>query len=503
MHQENSVLLKIENICKTYAIPVLSNVSLEINKAEIHAIVGENGAGKSTLCKIISGITPPNSGRMFLNNIPYSPRNKKEAERHGVRFVMQELNVIPMLTVAENIFLTEMPHRFGWINKKTLNNKARQVLAQIGMDIINPETKVADLGIGQQQMVEIASGISQNCSLLILDEPTAALTDIEVKHLFEQIRKLKQTGASIIYISHRLEEVMEISDRITVLRDGKLIATDNTSSFTLDKIVELMVGRELTPVQSELIEEKKEILLEVKNLNAGSKVKNVSFTLREGEILGFAGLMGSGRTETMRAIYGADKIDTGNIFLRGKRLEINSPSDAVNNRIAMLPENRKEHGLFLPLSVKFNITINNLKTLTSKLSIINTDKENSVAENWRNSLSIKCNSLDQKAVELSGGNQQKILLARWLFKDCDVIIMDEPTRGIDVGAKFEIYNLIKKLASEKKGVIFVSSDLKELMSVCDRIVVMSNGEISGDFPKGTWTQDKIMKAALSRYMNSQ
>lgn len=502
MRRGNSVLLKIDDICKTYAVPVLSNISLEIKKAEVHAIVGENGAGKSTLCKIISGIVNPDSGRMFLNDAPYSPRNKRDAETHGVRFVMQELNVIPTLTVAENIFLNEMPHRFGWIDRKRLNDKARRILSQIGMESIAPETKVSDLGIGKQQMVEIAAGISANCSLLILDEPTAALTDVEVEHLFEQIRKLKQSGASIIYISHRLEEVMQISDRITVLRDGKLIATDVASSFTIDKIVELMVGRELSPIQSESAKESGSPLLEVRNLNAGSKVKNVSFGLKEGEILGFAGLMGSGRTETMRAIYGADKMISGSIFLKGKKVDINSPSDAVRNRIAMLPENRKEHGLFLPLTVKFNVTINNLKALASRLGIIDVHREISVAEAWKGTLSVRCNSIDQKVQELSGGNQQKILLARWLFKDCDVIIMDEPTRGIDVGAKFEIYNLIKKLALEKKGIIFVSSDLKELMSVCDRIIVMSNGEIAGDFQRGTWTQDKIMKAALSRYMNS-
>ena len=503
MQDKNSVLLKIENLFKTFATPVLTDICLEINKGEIHAIVGENGAGKSTLCKIISGIETPDSGRMFFNNTPYLPRNKKESEKHGIRFVMQELNVIPSLSVAENIFLSELPHKFGWIERKRLNNNARQVLSRIGMDIIDPNIKVGVLGIGQQQMVEIAAGISKNCSLLILDEPTAALTNIEVEHLFEQIKKIKQTGTSIIYISHRLEEVMEISDRITVLRDGKVVAAGNKSSFTIDNIVELMVGRELTSIQYESAKKDGKILLEVKNLNAGTKVKNVSFILREGEILGFAGLMGSGRTETMRAIYGADKRVAGDIFVKGKRVEIKSPSNAVANSIAMLPENRKEHGLFLPLSVKFNITINNLKSLATRFAMIDTAKENSVAENWKNSLPIRCSSIEQKAFELSGGNQQKILIARWLLKNCDIIIMDEPTRGIDVGAKFEIYNLIKKLAAEKKGIIFISSDLKELMSICDRIVVMSNGEIAGNFPKGTWTQDKIMKSALSRYMNSE
>lgn len=502
MRGENRVLLKIEDICKSYAIPVLSNIFLEIYKGEIHAIVGENGAGKSTLCKIISGITSPDAGRMFLNGAPYSPRNKRDAEKSGVRFVMQELNLIPTLNVAENIFISEMPHKFGWIDRKTLNYKARQVLSQIGMNFIDPETKTANLGIGQQQMVEIAAGVSKDCILLILDEPTAALTNIEVDHLFEQIRRLKAIGVSIIYISHRLEEVLEISDRISVLRDGKLIATAPKSAFSLDKIVELMVGRELSQNSADSACQCGSILFEVRNLNAGEKVKNISFDLREGEVLGFAGLMGSGRTETMRAIFGADKPSSGSLFLRGKEIRIKSPADAVSNRIAMLPESRKEHGLFLPLSIKFNITINNLKMLVSHFSTINNCKEDSIVEDWKNRLSIKCNSINQKVNELSGGTQQKVLLARWLFKDCDVIIMDEPTRGIDVGAKFEIYNLIKKLASDKKGIIFVSSDLKELMSVCDRIIVMSNGEIAGNFPKGTWTQEKIMKAALSRYLNS-
>lgn len=505
MSSDDKVLLKIQNICKSYAAPAVCDISLEIKRGEVHAIVGENGAGKSTLCRIIAGIVKPDSGEMFFNNSPYQPLNKRDAEQKGVRMVMQELNVIPTLNVAENIFFTDLPHKFGIINYRLLQENSARLLQQAGLNNITPMTPVSSLSVAQQQLVEIAAGLSKNCSLLILDEPTAALTEREIENLFRHIGKLKSAGTSIIYVSHRLEEVMRISDTITVLRDGKLVSTKPAVECALDEIIRLMVGRELKEMPRKTGRGNEKILMRVESITTKNGVKNVSFELREGEILGFAGLMGSGRTELIRAIFGADRCESGNIFLRGsdKPIAINTPRDAVKHGIAMLPENRKEQGLFLPLSVKLNITINNLKRLCKMPSLINYDEEMNIAAMWREALSIKSASLEQPVVELSGGNQQKVLLARWLLKNCDILIMDEPTRGIDVGAKFDIYNLVAELAGQGKGIIFVSSDLKELFTVCDRIAVMSAGSLAGIFSKAEWSEEKIISAALSGYLKEQ
>jgi ribose transport system ATP-binding protein len=498
----DNVLLKIENIHKSYAAPAVCDVSLEIRKAEVHAVVGENGAGKSTLCRIIAGVVKPDSGRMFLNNLLYQPLNKRDAERNGVRMVMQELNVIPTLTVAENIFFTDLPNRFGVIDQKLLYENSVKLLNQVGLGNIAPDTPVLNLSIAQQQLVEIAAGLSKNCTLLILDEPTASLTESESETLFKQVEKLKSAGTAIIYVSHRLEEVMKISDTITVLRDGRLVSTKRAGDYTINEIIRLMVGRELEDLPHKKQTVSQKILMRVEGITTRTGVKEVSFELKEGEVLGFAGLMGSGRTELMRAIFGADRRESGNIFLRGsdKPVAINSPKDAVEHGIAMLPENRKEQGLFLPLSLKINITINNLKMFCIIRGLIRQREEVHIAEQWRRTLSIKSNSIEQTVRELSGGNQQKVLLARWLLKNCDILIMDEPTRGIDVGAKFEIYKLVSELAEQGKGVIFVSSDLKELFTVCDRIAVMSSGKLAATFKRGEWTQDRIMAAAVSGYL---
>ncbi len=498
----DNVLLKIENIHKSYAAPAVCDVSLEIRKAEVHAVVGENGAGKSTLCRIIAGVVKPDSGRMFLNNLLYQPLNKRDAERNGVRMVMQELNVIPTLTVAENIFFTDLPNRFGVIDQKLLYENSVKLLNQVGLDNIAPDTPVSNLSIAQQQLVEIAAGLSKNCTLLILDEPTASLTESESETLFKQVEKLKSAGTAIIYVSHRLEEVMKISDTITVLRDGRLVSTKRAGDYTINEIIRLMVGRELEDLPHKKQTVSQKILMRVEGITTRTGVKEVSFELKEGEVLGFAGLMGSGRTELMRAIFGADRRESGNIFLRGsdKPVAINSPKDAVEHGIAMLPENRKEQGLFLPLSLKINITITNLKMFCIIRGLIRQREEVHIAEQWRRTLSIKSNSIEQTVRELSGGNQQKVLLARWLLKNCDILIMDEPTRGIDVGAKFEIYKLVSELAEQGKGVIFVSSDLKELFTVCDRIAVMSSGKLAATFKRGEWTQDRIMAAAVSGYL---
>lgn len=497
-------LLRASRICKTYSAPALIDVSLEVLRGEVHSIVGENGAGKSTLCRIIAGVVKQDSGELYLGGELYCPQNIRDAERRGVRMVMQELNLIPNLSVAENIFLENLPNKYGWINRKQLNEKAWSLLKEVGLEEVEPERLVKTLGVGQQQLVEIAGGISERCDLLILDEPTAALTDPEIERLFEQISRLKAAGVSIIYVSHRIEEVLRISDRVTVLRDGRLVETRSAREFTVEEIVRLMVGREIEKIEFTRRRKPGAVALRVQGLKAGKLVRGVSFEVRSGEVLGFAGLMGSGRTETMRAIFGVDPKEDGAIYVKGsdKPSLIKSPADAVRLGIAMLPENRKEQGLFLPLPVKVNITINNLLGLCRMGGWIKRREESVAANEWRERLSIKCNTIEQKVVELSGGNQQKTLLARWLFKNCDVFILDEPTRGIDVGAKFEIYHLINQLAEEGKAIIFVSSDLKELMAVCDRIAVMSAGQITGVFNRGEWSQAKIMSAALSGYVKA-
>jgi ribose transport system ATP-binding protein len=481
---------------------VLQGIAFDLRPGEVHALVGENGAGKSTLSKIIAGLVAPDGGTMTLRVQPYAPRNKKDAEQHGVRMVMQELNLIGNLTVAESILLERLPHRFGWIDYRELHIRARRVLDQVGLTDIDPGCFVKSLGVGRQQLVEIAAGLSQRCDVLILDEPTAALTAPEIERLFAEIAKLKAAGTAILYISHRMEEIQRISDRISVLRDGRMIATKPAADLSLDEIVRLMVGRELGEAIRREAKPPGPVALRVEGLRRGEAVRGVSFEARRGEILGFAGLMGSGRTETMRALFGADRADGGEVFLHGEKrpARIRSPRDAVRRGIALLTENRKEEGLLLPLPIRANITFLCLDQLSRAGGWIRATAELAEAARWGQALSVRCHSYEQRVAELSGGNQQKVMIAKWLFRNCDILIFDEPTRGIDVGAKFEIYQLLANLAAQGKAVLVVSSDLKELLALCDRIAVMSAGRIADTFRRGEWTQDKIMTAALSGYL---
>ncbi len=496
-------LLATQGLTKSYATVVLEDVAFEVRRGEVHALVGENGAGKSTLSSIIAGVTPPSSGRMWLRGEEYAPRDKLHAGRHGVRMVLQELHLIGNLTVAENIFLERLPHRWGWLDYPRLNRAARGILEEVGLGDLDPGRQVRTLGVGQQQMVEIAAGLSQRCDLLILDEPTAALTDPEIDRLFGQIRRLQAAGTAVIYISHRLEEVQRISDRISVLRDGRMMATRPTAEFALDDVVRLMVGRELGESVRASRRERGALALRVDGLRREPAVCGVSFELYRGEILGFAGLMGSGRTETMRAIFGADRREAGSIRLHGSEepARVESPRDAVRQGVALLTENRKEEGLFLPLPVRDNLTVLCLNALSRWAGWIRGAEERAAAEHWSSNLGVRCASLEQRVVELSGGNQQKVLMARWLFRNCDILIFDEPTRGIDVGAKFEIYQRLDALAAEGKAIVVVSSDLKELLALCDRIAVMSAGRIAAVFLRGDWSEDRIMEAALSGYLS--
>ncbi len=504
MFQMNSAppLLTIQGLSKAYAGPVLDGVPFDLRPGEVHALVGENGAGKSTLSKIIAGLVAPDGGLMTLRGQPYAPRNKKDAERHGVRMVMQELNLIGNLTVAESVLLERLPHRFGWIDRHELHRRARRILDQVGLTDIDPGCFVKSLGVGRQQLVEIAAGLSQRCDVLILDEPTAALTAPEIERLFAEMAKLKAAGTAILYISHRMEEIQRISDRISVLRDGRMIATKPVADLSLDEIVRLMVGRELGEAIRRESKPPGPVALRVEGLRRGEAVRGVSFEARQGEILGFAGLMGSGRTETMRALFGADRAEGGEVFLHGEKrpARIRSPRDAVRQGIALLTENRKEEGLLLPLPIRTNITFLCLDQLSRAGGWIRATAELAEAARWGQALSVRCHSYEQRVAELSGGNQQKVMIAKWLFRNCDILIFDEPTRGIDVGAKFEIYQLLADLAAQGKAVLVVSSDLKELLALCDRIAVMSAGRIAETFRRDEWTQDKIMTAALSGYL---
>jgi ribose transport system ATP-binding protein len=485
-------------------VTVLSDIHLTLQRGEIHALVGENGAGKSTLSRIIAGLLSPVAGTMALRGQPYSPRTKREAERQGVRMVLQELNLIGTLTVAENLFLEDLPQRLGWIDRPELARRAREALARVGLAEVDPGRLAGDLGVGQQQMVEIAAGIYQRCDLLILDEPTASLTDPEIERLFARLMELKAAGTTVLYISHRMEEIRRLADRISVLRDGRLIETRPVAEFPLPDIVRVMVGRELEEAAERPPRRRGPVALRVRNLRRDPVVHDVSFDVHQGEILGIAGLMGSGRTETVRAVFGADQPDAGHVYLADSRRSavIRSPRDAVRQGLALVTEDRKEQGLLLPLSVRLNITLPNLTRLATR-GWLRGPAERAEAEKWHRTLGVRCRDSEQPVGELSGGNQQKIVIAKWLARDCDVLIFDEPTRGIDVGARFEIYQLLDDLAARGKALVVVSSDLRELMSIADRIAVMSAGRIAAVFDRGGWSQDDIMAAALSGYLDKK
>ena len=517
-------LLIATGLTKRYgATLALSAVDFELREGEVHALVGENGAGKSTLSKVVCGIVRPDAGEMRLTddgrarlplsrgsagaspsreNLLFSPTSRRHAEHLGVRIVLQELNLIPTLSIAENIYLDCLPHRMGVVNYRVLNERAHRVMAEVGLAGIDPSRPVSTLGVGQCQLVEIARALSTDCRVLILDEPTAALTDREVDLLFTQVRRIRAAGTGIIYISHRMEEIRALADRVTVLRDGQHVATRAMSEVTHADIVRMMVGRDMADSIIHRAATPGETIMRVRGLSRGDAVRDVSFDLRRGEILGFAGLMGSGRTETMRAIFGADRRDSGDIFLHGNPApaRIRSPRQAVRQGIGLLTEDRKAQGILLPLSIRWNTTLTKLAPF-ARLGWISFREEEAAAQRYVDMLTIRCRGTMQQAGTLSGGNQQKVVLAKWLLRDCDVLIFDEPTRGIDVGAKFEIHRLLAQLADAGKGIIVVSSDLPELLAVSNRINVMSAGRLVRTFERGEWTQDRIMEAALSGHVS--
>ncbi|KAB0652423.1 sugar ABC transporter ATP-binding protein [Burkholderia diffusa] len=493
-------VLSVSGVGKTYAEPVLADVTLTLAPGEALALTGENGAGKSTLSKIIGGLVDPTTGTMQLGGQAYAPASRTQAEALGVRMVMQELNLLPTLTVAENLFLNRLPRRFGIIDHARLRDDARAAMAQVGLDAVDPDTPVGALGIGHQQMVEIARSLIGDCRVLILDEPTAMLTAREVELLFEQIDRLKARGVAIVYISHRLEELARVAERVAVLRDGRLVHVGDMAATTSDGLVTLMVGRELGEHIDLGARHIGAPRLVVSGMTRGTAVQDVSLEVRSGEIFGISGLIGAGRTELLRLIYGADTPDAGMIAVGDplKPAHIGSPVDAVRHGIALITEDRKGEGLLLSQSVTSNVSLGQLDRL-ARGGIVDTTRETALAEQQIDALRIRTHGAAQAVGELSGGNQQKVVIGRWLARDMGVLLFDEPTRGIDVGAKFEIYTLMGALAREGRALVVVSSDLRELMLICDRIGVMSAGRMTAVFERGNWTQDALLAAAFAGF----
>ncbi|HCF3507794.1 TPA: sugar ABC transporter ATP-binding protein [Pseudomonas aeruginosa] len=493
-------LLSIRGVGKTYAQPVLAEIDLQLFGGEVLALTGENGAGKSTLSKIVGGLERPGAGSLELLGRPYAPGSRREAEALGVRMVMQELNLLPTLSVAENLFLHDLPRRAGWIDRRRLRAAAREAMAQVGLEAIDPDTLVGDLGIGHQQMVEIARNLIGDCRLLILDEPTAMLTAREVDMLFEQVERLRERGVAIVYISHRLEELARISQHIAVLRDGRLVCVEPIERYDADQLVTLMVGRELGERFDLGPRQTGAPLLRVERLSRRGKVHEVSFEVRAGEIFGISGLIGSGRTELLRLIYGADRADGGQVLLGDppQRLSLRSPADSVRQGVALITEDRKGEGLLLDQSISANLALGNLPAL-ARHGVIDRRREEALARRQVEALRVRCADTAQAVGELSGGNQQKVVIGRWLERDCQVLLFDEPTRGIDVGAKFDIYALLAELTRRGKALVVVSSDLRELMLICDRIGVLSAGRMVDTFERDAWTQDALLAAAFAGY----
>ncbi len=495
------LLVSMEGIEKSFpGVHALSDARFELRAGEVHALVGENGAGKSTLMKILAGVYSKDAGRIVYKGREVQIPNPRTAQDLGISMIHQELNLMPHLTVAQNIFIGREPRARTrlLLDEGKLNDQARQLFEMMHLKI-DPRAKVADLSVAKQQMVEIAKALSFNSDILIMDEPTAALTEAEIEELFRIVRDLRARGVGVVHISHRLEELKQISDRITVMRDSRTIDTLLTKDAAVDQIISLMVGRTIYESTPELPEApSQEIALEVRNLNRGNVIKDVSFQLRKGEILGLAGLVGAGRTEVARAIFGADPIDSGEVLVKGKKTHIGSPHDAVAAGIAYLSEDRKRYGLALGMDVESNIILATFGKFLRALGWIDTAATHATAKASVESLSIKTPGLGQRVKNLSGGNQQKVIVGKWLTADTDVLIFDEPTRGIDVGAKSEIYKLLNELAQQGKAIMMISSELPEILRMSHRILVMCEGRITGELTSAEANQERIMAYATQR-----
>ncbi len=491
-------ILEMSGINKYFTgVHALKDVDFNLLEGEIHALVGENGAGKSTLMKVLVGIYPKDSGQIRYLDHLFNPRDSKYALGACIGNYHQELNMMDPLTVAENIFINREPTKGGGIllDKRAQYRQTEELFKRLNMNI-DPSEQVGRLTVGRQQMVEIARAVSHRLRVLILDEPTAALTDVEIAELFTIMRDLAGRGVGMIHISHRLEEIHQITDRVTVLRDGELVGTKKTSEVTKQQIINMMVGRVIyePPKARSTVLPDAPVVLQVDKLNAGKLVRDVSFQLRKGEILGFSGLIGAGRTETARALFGADEIQSGTIEINGVRTQIRSPRDAVRKGIGYLSEDRKRYGLAVNLNVKDNAVMASYEQFQRGL-FINARRVRDVTQKYIEMLNIKTPSLDQLLFNLSGGNQQKVVIAKWLIHNCDILIFDEPTRGIDVGAKSEIYTLMNELTREGKSIIMISSELPEILRMSDRIIVMCEGRVTGELTIEEATQEAIMERA--------
>ncbi|MGE7187104.1 sugar ABC transporter ATP-binding protein [Peribacillus sp. NPDC006672] len=489
--------IEMNNIKKSFGkVNVLKNVSLKVKPGEIHAFLGENGAGKSTLMKVLSGIYKKDDGEIKIDGNLVDIKNPNIAKELGIGIIYQELALAPDLTVAENIFLGSFQNKNGIVQWNDMNSKAFELIKSIGFQV-NPKTITGYLSVAHQQVVEICKALSQNVKVLILDEPTAVLAPQDVEKLFDILKTLKSQGVSIIYISHRLEEIFEIADAITVLKDGGVTGSVLPKEVSKDQLISMMIGRNLEALFPERNAQIGKEMLKIVNLSTKEKLKNVSLTVHAGEVVGLAGLVGSGRTEIARALFGVDKLESGEFILDGKSIQTKSPSDAVAKGIGLVPESRKEDGLVLPMSIRKNITMTQIKSITKFINVIQSKKEKEMANDLIQKLRIKTNSCETPVENLSGGNQQKVVLAKWYHTNTKVLILDEPTRGVDVGAKVEIYQLINELAEKGLGIIVISSELLEVIGLCDRIYVMDDGRIKGSLTKEeSITEAKIMSLAV-------
>ncbi|PWJ73446.1 sugar ABC transporter ATP-binding protein [Murimonas intestini] len=493
------VILTMKGIDKSFpGVHALKEVNLELRKGEVHALMGENGAGKSTLMKVLTGIYAKDKGTITFEGKEVEFKTPKEAQTAGIVIVHQELNMMNHLTVAQNIFIGRESMNGKMINDRKMNEEAAKLFKLLNIDI-DPKETMGRLTVGRQQMCEIAKAISTDAKVIVFDEPTAALTDAEITELFKIIEDLRKKNIGIIYISHRMDEIKRITDRVTVMRDGEYVGTVVTKDTTKDDIINMMVGRVIyeDPKTESNVPKNAPVVLKVEHLNAGKMVRDVSFELHKGEILGFSGLMGAGRTETARALFGADKKDSGEIYVNGKKVNIKSPQDAVQAGIGYLSEDRKRYGVVVDKTVAENTTMASLENFTNGI-FVNNKKEKEITKKYVDALKTKTPSIEQKVKNLSGGNQQKVVIAKWLTRNCDILIFDEPTRGIDVGAKSEIYSLMNDLVKQGKSIIMISSELTEILRMSDRIVVMCEGRKTGEIGIAEATQESIMHAATLR-----
>lgn len=499
----SEIILKAENIVKSFfGNRVLDNVQIELQPGKVHALCGENGAGKSTLLKIITGLYTKDSGTIYMDGKEITVNNVADAKKYGIHVVPQEMQIFWNLTVAENIFMNEIPMtKLGTVNWKRLYKNAEAIKAKLGKaaEKINVRAKAGSLSMGAWQMIEIMRAVAaENVRVLAFDEPTSSLSESEVEVLFELIRQLRDRGIAIVYVSHKLKEIFTICDQVSVFRDGQYIGTRDIEGTTSEELVSMMIGRNLNLFGG--VKREKEIgqeLLRAENYSHGKAYQNVSLQVRSGEILGLYGLVGAGRTELIRGVFGLDKIDSGKLFIKGKQVKIKKPQDAIKNGIGLVPEDRRGEGLMLDASLKWNLSMANLKAVVDKLGNIRGKKENAYVTRGMEIFSVKSTGPNQKASALSGGNQQKIVMAKWVLANCDVLVVDEPTRGVDVGAKAEMYQALSDLTAQGKAVIMVSSELPEILGVCDRIMVMCEGKVTAELQNEGLTEEDVIRYAFS------